>query len=291
MIVPDLPGHGRHAPLSHNDSFENLAASVAQIIPPASRVVVLGHSPGGAITLTLASGGFGTRMDTACGLGIKFQWSADEPARVKAQSTKPNPVCASRQEAAERHLKLAGLTGLLAPDDVAEGALIQDDRGWRVAFDPLAFAVGAPDLPGLLATAKAKIVLATGEHDPMCPADALRALSPDAIVLPGVGHNAHVERPDALWPLLERLGSIARRATCAVTSLGWTQIAVSPAPVFTADLGDEARPGFFRELQPSTLVLAARNLASNSSPSFFQRTNRSPPRSDAQVHAVGRDAL
>ncbi|WP_420468450.1 alpha/beta fold hydrolase [Panacagrimonas sp.] len=146
-IVPDLPGHGRSAPLSPHYSFVNLAASVAQIIPPASRVVVLGHSLGGAIALTLVIGGSGVRVDAACGLGIKFQWSADEHASAKALSTKPNPVFASRQEAAERHLKLAGLTGLLA-------------------------------------AAIATIVPATGEHDPKCPADAPRALSLHAIVLP-----------------------------------------------------------------------------------------------------------
>lgn len=56
VIVPDLPGHGRSAPFSQHYSFGSLAACIAQLIPPASRVVVLGHSLGGAIALTLASG-------------------------------------------------------------------------------------------------------------------------------------------------------------------------------------------------------------------------------------------
>jgi pimeloyl-ACP methyl ester carboxylesterase len=47
-------------------------------------------------------------------------------------------------------------------------------------------------------------VLAAGEHDHMCSGDQLRALVPNPVILPGLGHNAHVEAPDALWPLVER---------------------------------------------------------------------------------------
>jgi pimeloyl-ACP methyl ester carboxylesterase len=65
--------------------------------------------------------------------------------------------------------------------------------------------VGAPDLAGLLAASRAPVVLAAGEHDPMCPADQLRTLVPDPVVLSGLGHNVHVESPQALWPLIERM--------------------------------------------------------------------------------------
>ncbi|MFD4253277.1 alpha/beta fold hydrolase [Amycolatopsis thermoflava] len=62
--------------------------------------------------------------------------------------------------------------------------------------------MGARDLDGLLATARAPVILAADEHDPMCPAERL----PDgAVILPGLGHNAHVEDPAALDPLLSRL--------------------------------------------------------------------------------------
>jgi hypothetical protein len=41
----------------------------------------------------------------------------------------------------------------------------------------------------------------------MSTAQQLRALVPDPVILPGLGHNAHVEKPAALWPLLGRLVS------------------------------------------------------------------------------------
>src|SRR5215510_879033 len=120
-----------------------------------------------------------------------------------------DPTPCTRPEAAERHLKLAGLTGLLAPDAVGDAALEHRDGGWTVAFDPAVFAVGAPDMTGLLAAARAPVLLVAGERDPMCTADQLRTLVPDPVTLSGLGHNAHVEAPAALWPLLQRLASLA----------------------------------------------------------------------------------
>ncbi len=203
-VTPDLPGHGRSSRLPRY-TVGDLAAAVAASVPPASRVVVLGHSLGGVVALALASGAFGVPVSAVCGLGIKVVWTAEELARAQALSARPNPVYATRGEAAERHLRLAGLTGLVAPDAVDEAALARAGDGWTVAFDPAAFAVGAPDMPGLLAASRARVLLAAGERDPMCSAEQLARLVPDPVILPGLGHNAHVESPEALWPLLERM--------------------------------------------------------------------------------------
>ena len=203
-VIPDLPGHGGSAALP-SYSFDQLAAAVAGAVPPADHVVALGHSLGGVVALTLATGRFGVRLSAVCGLGIKVVWTPDELARARTLSTRSNPRYATREEAAERHLKLAGLTGLVAPDAVADAALSRVDGGWTVAFDPAAFAVGAPDMTKLLTAARAPVVLAAGERDPMSPARDLRALVVDPVILPGLGHNAHVEAPAALWPLVERL--------------------------------------------------------------------------------------
>jgi len=138
---------------------------------------------------------------------VRASWSEEELARARALSTRPNPIYATRADAVERHLKLAGLTGLVPPDAVADAALVRTDGGWTVAFDPVAFAVGAPDMKALIAASSAPVLLAAGERDPMSAAPALRALVPDPVILPGLGHNAHVEDPSALWPLLERLAS------------------------------------------------------------------------------------
>jgi hypothetical protein len=93
---------------------------------------------------------FGVGVSAVGGLGIKVAWTEEELARARALAARPNPVYATRGEAAKRHLRLAGLSGLVAPDAVADAALVPGDEGWSVAFDPAAFAVGAPDMAGLL---------------------------------------------------------------------------------------------------------------------------------------------
>jgi pimeloyl-ACP methyl ester carboxylesterase len=140
-----------------------------------------------------------------CGLAIKVVWTDEELARARVLSARLNPVYATRGEAADRHLRVAGLSGLVAPDAVGDAALVHGEDGWTLAFDPAAFSVGAPDMVGLLGASRAAVTLAAGERDHMCTEDQLRALVPDPVILPGLGHSAHVEAPDALWPLLDRL--------------------------------------------------------------------------------------
>jgi pimeloyl-ACP methyl ester carboxylesterase len=203
-LTPDLPGHGGSDRLDRY-SFGRLAAEVARVVPPGARVVGLGHSLGGVVALALASGWFGIRVAAVCGLGIKVAWTDDELARAGALAGRPNLTYSTRREAAERHLKVAGLTGLIAPDAVPDAALVQTSGGWTTSFDPRAFAVGAPDLPSLLAASRGEVTLAAGATDPMSREEQLRRLVPDPIILAGLGHNAQVEAPAALGPLLDRL--------------------------------------------------------------------------------------
>lgn len=205
VIAPDLPGHGR-SPRLASYTFESMSAAVAASVPTDRPVVVLGHSLGGVLALTLADGSYGVEVAAACGLGIKLRWSDEELARAAAVAARPERVFATRDEAVDRWLKVSGLAGLLPPDSprVAAG-VTQDPDGWRTAVDPLAFAVGAPDVPALLVRARGAMILAAGEKDPMCPPEHLLATDPDATVLTGVGHNAHVENPRALWPILDQL--------------------------------------------------------------------------------------
>lgn len=203
-LAPDLPGHGESAPLDHY-SFGHLAAALAPAVAGADPVVILGHSLGGVIGLALASGWFGVRVAGVVGLGIKVRWTDDELAKARSLAGRVHPVYSTRAEAAERHLKLAGLLGLLEPDQVPDAALRHTQDGWTVRFDPAAFAMGAPDMPGLLATAKAPVILAAGERDPMSPREHLATLIEQPVSLAGLGHNAQVEDPEAVWSLVETI--------------------------------------------------------------------------------------
>ncbi|HET6532035.1 MAG TPA: alpha/beta fold hydrolase, partial [Actinoplanes sp.] len=120
-LAPDLPGHGGSAPLPRY-SFGALAAAVAELVEPAGRTLVLGHSLGGVVGLVLGSGWFGAPVQTVVGLGIKVAWTEAELDRARALADRPVPDFPTRAEAAARHLRVSGLAGLLEPDSAAVAA-------------------------------------------------------------------------------------------------------------------------------------------------------------------------
>jgi hypothetical protein len=72
--------------------------------------------------------------------------------RAQAAARRPPAWFASREEAAARYLRVSGLAGLLpATDPAVDAGLREQDGRWRLAIDPGAFAVGAPDMGQLLA--------------------------------------------------------------------------------------------------------------------------------------------
>ncbi|MEQ0558868.1 alpha/beta fold hydrolase [Amycolatopsis sp. NEAU-NG30] len=202
VLVPDLPGHGLSSPLPHY-SFATLTAAVARALPGTGPLVVAGHSLGGVLALELASGRYDVEVAGVLAIGVKVEWSQDDLGRAASFAAKPPRVFETREDAEQAYLKVSGLLGI-APADPA--GLRETEAGWRLAMDPPAFGVGAPDMPALLAAAKCPVVLAAGETDPMSRPEQLRALDPDAVTLPGLGHNAHVEDPAAVRALLKRFG-------------------------------------------------------------------------------------
>jgi pimeloyl-ACP methyl ester carboxylesterase len=197
-VAPDLPGHGRSAPLPEY-TFAAVADAVADLVDPAG-TVVLGHSFGGVVGLHLAARP-GVRK--VVGLGIKVAWTPEELTRAAALAARRPARFATREEAVARHLRLSGLHGLVAPDaPAAVAGVVEQDGAWRPALDPSTFGVGDPQVAALLAAAPVPVVLARGEHDAMVTAEQLRALVSNPVDLPGLGHNAHVQDPAAVVDLL-----------------------------------------------------------------------------------------
>ena len=202
-LAPDLPGHGGSPPLAAY-SFDGFAAAVAGVIEPGARVVVLGHSLGGVVGLALASGRFPVAVQAVIGLGIKVRWTGEDLNRAQASARRPITWFGSRDEAADRYLRVSGLAGLLtARDPAVDAGLREQDGRWRLAMDPGAFAVGAPDMAQLLAQSQAAVTLARGERDPVNTDDQLSGLGVPTVTLPGLGHNAHVQSPELSMALLE----------------------------------------------------------------------------------------
>jgi len=202
-LAPDLPGHGGSPPLAAY-TFDGFAAAVAGLVQPSSRVVVLGHSLGGVVGLTLASERSPVAVRAVIGLGIKVVWTEEDLERARAAAQRQPAWFASRDEAAVRYLRVSGLSGLLpASDPAIDAGLREQDGRWRLAMDPGAFAVGAPDMAQLLARSQAPVTLARGEHDPMNTDEQLARLGAPTVTLPRLGHNAHVESPELSIALLD----------------------------------------------------------------------------------------
>lgn len=164
---------------------------------------------GGVVALALACGWFGVAVDVAIGLGVKVAWSDADLAGAAALADRAPRTFATADEAVARYLRVSGLEGLVDPaTPQARDGVVEAEGSWQLAHDPASFAVGAPDMGGLLTAARGRVLLAAGERDPMSPEADLRALDAEVAILDGLGHNAHVEDPEAVWALVTRTAGV-----------------------------------------------------------------------------------
>lgn len=205
-LAVDLPGHGR-SPELPSYSYLGCAEAVAAALPEDTDVVVLGHSFGGAVGLALA----GLRpVDRVVTVGMRSIWPAEFTASLAALAAKPPRTLENRDDAAAFLLRINGLGDFLTADsEFARRGLRAEGNRWRVAQDPRSFGVGEPPFDSLFGAAVgggASVTVAHGERDPMVAVGdydefAVR-YGVDVVVLPGLGHNAHVQSPEAITGLL-----------------------------------------------------------------------------------------
>ena len=204
FLIPDLRGHGR-SPHSSHYSFGQYAADVADLLDPGERVWSVAHSMGAVVALTLASGWYGISIGAVLGFGMKLDWTETETEKALSLATMPVRWFDTRHEAADRYLRLSGLAGLVTEDSVAVDAGLRcEDGRWRLAADARTFAAPKPAFEEIIRLSKARVILACGSNDQMVKVDALRRLDPHAIEIQGLGHNLHLEAPQALAQLIEQ---------------------------------------------------------------------------------------
>jgi pimeloyl-ACP methyl ester carboxylesterase len=203
ILVPDLRGHGR-SPHGGPYSLGQHAADLAQIIGNGP-VIIAGHSMGGMIGLVLASGWFGVEVVDVLAFGFKVSWTENELVKLSQFAASPMRWFDTRQEAAERFIRVNGLTGLVSADSpVVDAGLVQQNGRFRLAADPKTVLVVGPQVAPVLGAVRSTWRLAGGTRDPLVTLEELRAYDVQTIELPGCGHNPHIEDPALIAALISR---------------------------------------------------------------------------------------
>ena len=87
--------------------------------------------------------------------GVKVVWTPEETDWLANLARSPVKRFETREEAAARFLRAAGLAGLVATDSpIALAGTAPDGDGWRLAADPATAMVGPPPMDELMAQAR-----------------------------------------------------------------------------------------------------------------------------------------
>lgn len=206
-LAPDFRGHGRSikdGPFGFEEHAKDIGALAAG--EGAGEIFVLGHSFGGVIAALLGSGKFGVQPVASLAFGVKIRWSDEEKSKALDLARRPTKVFASREEAVERYLKMAGIFGLVDPKSAdVEAGVVSTDGGWKVAQEPGTFSAVEQSVPDSLRRANPPVRLAAGSKDPMVTLDDMLGIDANALILEGAGHNVHVEAPEQVWQFVKRV--------------------------------------------------------------------------------------
>lgn len=206
-LIPDLRGHGRSPHLA-NYSFGTFAADIAEAVDRGRPSAVIGHSLGGVVGALLGTDWFGVGVRMVLALSVRTRWSPEEASKVRALADRPVRWMHGRQEAQQRYLRVSGLEGIVRPDarPVTVGIRQEPGRGFRFASDPrVVLSTSTTDrVDTLLRAARCPVHFAAGSEDAMVTMEQMTPFDPGAVLLPGTGHNPHVQAPEKVWSLFKR---------------------------------------------------------------------------------------
>jgi pimeloyl-ACP methyl ester carboxylesterase len=174
LIIPDLPGTGK-SPLTSDMSMEGLADAVHSIvlheIESAEKIIMIGHSMGGYITLAYAEK-YADRLD---GFGL-FHSTAFADSEEKKQTRKKG-ISFIREHGSVEFLRttIPNLYGPYFKKD--KPRMVEQHINDSGVFTPEALVtyyesmMQRPDRTGILQEAKCPVLFIFGRHDTAVPID------------------------------------------------------------------------------------------------------------------------
>ena len=102
-IIPDMRGHGR-SDWTKTYGLGEHSSDLADLARDRDKIIIVGHSMGGLVGLSLATGWFGINIIGMIVIGTIIKWSSDETERYSALAKKPIRWFNNRDQALELSL-------------------------------------------------------------------------------------------------------------------------------------------------------------------------------------------
>jgi pimeloyl-ACP methyl ester carboxylesterase len=216
-ITADLPGHGRSDWLPayhHRDYAAALGKALDSAEIDAGEIdLVVGHSLGALIALTLADGTHGVRVGAVTAISLKVVWTPEQLSRRASQAHRPQRTIPTREEALRRFAKVSGLP-TDSPDSLLDTGVRHASDGYRLAADPRLLAdppATQEELAAVMGRVAVPVRLVCGYADPgIAPGDMAAVLGRGVEVITGAGHNPHIDDPIRVAELIKTDVAAAR---------------------------------------------------------------------------------
>jgi pimeloyl-ACP methyl ester carboxylesterase len=157
---------------------------------------------GGVLGALLATGWFGIDVHMVFALSVKTRWTEADLQKFRAIAEKPVVWMDAQDEAKSRFIRASGLSGLAEPSSsVVQHGVVEDQGRFRFATDPRVIGSTGYNVDVIIRAARCSVRFAGGGNDQLAPADEQRTFDPHMAVIPGAGHNVHMEKPADVWAL------------------------------------------------------------------------------------------
>jgi 3-oxoadipate enol-lactonase len=206
-VAWDAPGYGRSAPIEPY-TFKGLAAKCIALIEAltaaqkSKKVVLLGHSMGGMVAQELVAVAPGVVQGLVLACTSASFGKADGAWQAQFLAERLAPLDAGLGMAGMAKRLVPGMVSPLAPVAVVNTALEIMGRVPEATYRVALPAIAGFDRRAALAAIQVPTLLLAAEHDRTAPPEvmqrmAARVPAAEYLCLPGVGHIANVEAPDA----------------------------------------------------------------------------------------------